>query len=69
MSVLRMWQELEGYIKKYKDTNLVFDKSMQKNEIETFCQKSTTLIECLLPQLPRETQDDSRLQDDVLSEI
>ena len=44
--------ELEAYIKKYQESQIVFDPAVQRAEIDTFCDKSTALIECLLPMLP-----------------
>ena len=43
--------ELESYMRKYKESELEFNKEAQSAEIDAFCEKSTALIECLLPSL------------------
>lgn len=50
--------ELESYIAKYRQSNIQFDKDAQKAEMEAFCEKSTALIECLLPSLPATLSDE-----------
>ena len=47
--------ELESYMGKYRESELEFDREAQKAEIDNFCQKSTALIECLLPPLPSDS--------------
>lgn len=41
--------ELESYMKKYRESRLDFEPDTQQAEIDSFCEKSTALIECLLP--------------------
>ena len=56
--------ELESYIRKYRESELEFDLEVQRAEIDTFCEKSTALIECLLPSLPTEIIDKQEIGDE-----
>ena len=51
-------QELEKYVKKFEDDSLTPSPSQAKEglsrDLEQFCAKTTTLIECLLPKVIQE---------------
>ena len=58
--------ELESYIKKYKESKLEFDVKAQQADIDKFCEKATALIECLLPPQPDDKNDEEQQQDELL---
>lgn len=58
--------ELESYMRKYRESELEFDRDVQRAEIDAFCEKSTALIECLLPSLPMEGRDNNTEEQKLL---
>ena len=47
-------------MRKYRESELEFDRDAQRAEIDAFCEKSTALIECLLSTLPMENNNEEQ---------
>ena len=70
---------MENYISKFEENRLIIsdeqtiDADGLRKDLEQFCAKAATLIECLLPQLIEENNDNEELEssksEDAVSDL